>query len=1594
MHDSQANRTIKPALVWLGWDKNSAVLEQYLTDNGPRVLITVGAFVSSGLRQLVGRHQCELLVLAEDAEAPQRAIASRLRDEAFGPQRAQVWRAFEAVHAAKPNGERASAVITETVSETLLGFCVKVVDSLDTIASVHPVEMVVVNEDYMLLSKTVVNWAKARGIPSLHIEHNPLGVVAFGAHRQQNADRMVVSGQLAWDNYVAGGYDPQRLVQTGLPQFDRLFAEQQHRAEHRRLLCESLGVRDDRPIILFGTTWSAPHSATMRQDIYFWSVRAYFNAIKQLGGRFHCVIKDRPATGPESADALGEIAAQLGLAPQDWLYTNADPVSSLMAADMIVAVNSGLLVEAMMAGVPAINVMTDSGAQYGPGLPGHSGVVNVAPDALASNVARLIDDKAWRETQLGYMRQTAASLNAAMDGSAVSRIVQQMQSLKLAAPGQLTIPFDAREQQLLPWKKRYDLSPPASLAELAVLTEQWEKVKATAPVVIEFVAAPWRSRDAVAKAESASQLVSVHVDAAQRWSVATDAAPFSPPSLAAPSAEAWGVMPATVDAVLFGDVFATLQDPWSWLEVIRPLLKADAVICFNVGNARNILLLAELAEGRAPIDAPEQVQAARLYTRKELLRLLAQFDLRLDVVEEVIDPRLAEEAARADASAELQEVGFGRFSMAAVSPAERRELCATGFKVVATVGSNERELFNYRRETPPEEADAYESWLGKHKLPAAEAKLFEQHMASWPAHPKFHIFVYAAGDNDKLLIRTIGSLTTQLYYNSVITILADREAPMGLPLGERFRWQQYSGNPLAALNAVAATSDADWLCWLDAGDQLAEHSFLFIAEAAHRHPAWQVVYTDEDQLSVTGRYAHPQFKPDFNLDLLRAQPYTGALMLLTRAAWQTLGGVDAARGGVEEYDLMLRAYEQFGSAAIGHLHEVLYHRSEEGGHVHTTPTVLIAAAQDALLAHLNRQRIAADISGGYFAGSFRVDYQVVHAPLVSILLPVRDGFADTRRAIESIIEKTAYPRYELLILDNGSTDAATTQYLQGLDSLNSEQIRVYNGVEPQALPALYHALAQAATGEILVMLHPDIAVLDASWLSQLIGHTQRAEIGMVAPRLFDSAGNVRETARVLGLHGEADPAYQHIALDFAGYMGRAHLPQNVSAVSGGCVAIRKDLFFDFDGFNAANFSLNPEIELCLRLAAAGKQSLWTPFINLICDGEAAKRFAGVNPTEAAAMQRGEKDYLLANWLPTIARDPNYNRNLQLEGDAFVMHPAVGLIWDTLPWHPVSRIVALPADQMGCGNYRLIMPVRTAAEQGKIWGRTYNHHFSLTDLERCNLDTLVFQRQSTDEQILILEEYRKFARPLLVYEIDDLITHVPTKSVHKGDIPHDIAARFSKAVRLADRFMVSTEPLAHAYRHLCDDIRVVQNRLENATWAHLISLRNQGTKPRVGWAGGVGHTGDLELIVSVVKELAGEVEWVFFGMCPDAVRPFVAEVHTGVPFSQYPAKLASLNLDLALAPLEINPFNEAKSNLRLLEYGILGWPVICSDVLPYQGEFPVTRLKNRHADWIKAIRDHLSDKTELARRGDALKAYVQRHWMLDDYVDEWVAACTR
>ena len=203
--------------------------------------------------------------------------------------------------------------------------------------------------------------------------------------------------------------------------------------------------------------------------------------------------------------------------------------------------------------------------------------------------------------------------------------------------------------------------------------------------------------------------------------------------------------------------------------------------------------------------------------------------------------------------------------------------------------------------------------------------------------------------------------------------------------------------------------------------------------------------------------------------------------------------------------------------------------------------------------------------------------------------------------------------------------------------------------------------------------------------------------------------------------------------------------------------------------------------------------------------------------------------------------------------------------------------------------------------------------------------------------------------------------------------------------------MTTETLKHHYKKYVPDVWLLPNCLDKQ-WSGLRQAKTARQRLRVGWVGAGQHQGDLEMVTHVVRALAGEVDWIFMGMCTDAIKPYIKEFHDFVAIADYPKKMASLDLDIAIAPIEKNVFNECKSNLRLLEYGAMGWPVVCSDVFPYQYlDPPVFRIANETDAWLEALRKLIDDEPLRLKMGNQLYQWVQSNFLLKDKSQEWMNA---
>jgi len=839
--------------------------------------------------------------------------------------------------------------------------------------------------------------------------------------------------------------------------------------------------------------------------------------------------------------------------------------------------------------------------------------------------------------------------------------------------------------------------------------------------------------------------------------------------------------------------------------------------------------------------------------------------------------------------------------------------------------------------------------------------------------------VLAFGNSSDALGRTLASIAAMGLPASAIRVLGDVAIPAGCEHAEHVRTD--ADGARACLNTCLGDMQADWVQLLAAGDTLSPLFAHLLDEQLALRPELVAVYTDEDRC-IDGQPGTPIFKPDFNLDLLRSYPYAGRALAFHRERCLDLGGFAEDPATLGATDVLFRVVERHGLQAIGHIAEPLLHTAH--GYADWLASPAVAAHSAAVVsAHLHRLGIAHDMQPGGVAGVNRVRYLHDRQPPVSIVIPTRDQLPMLNGLIDSLLAKTSYRNYELLIVDNDSRDPAACAYLDGIERMDNPQLRVLRWPHPFNYSAINNFAAAQARGEYLVLLNNDTAVLHGDWIEALLNHAQRPEVGIVGAKLHYPDGRIQHAGVVLGLRGPADHPFIGEAMDAPGYMHRLQVDQNYTAVTAACLMIRKSVYDEVGGLDERDFKVSyNDVDLCLKVHQAGYLTVWTPHARLMHEGNVSQNKVDKTAREAKQERfKGERRSMYRKWLPLLARDPAYNRNLSLADNGFDLDTARPLAWQPFEQPLLPRMFCVAADAQGCGHYRIRQPFLAMQREGLAEGMIAPTHLTPVPMERFAPSTIVLQRQLTESQIATMQDYRDFSRAFKVYELDDYLPNLPLKSLHRGKLPKDILKSLRKAVALADRFVVSTAPLAEQFADMHADIRVVANRLPVDWWGHLAGQRRKAAKPRVGWAGGSGHRGDLELVTDVVRDLAGEVEWVFFGMCPEKLRPYVHEIHDGVPIGRYPAALAALDLDLALAPLEDNVFNACKSNLRLLEYGACGIPVVCSDIACYRGDLPATRVRNRYKEWVDAIRMHTADLDATARMGDALREAVRRDWML-------------
>lgn len=458
------------------------------------------------------------------------------------------------------------------------------------------------------------------------------------------------------------------------------------------------------------------------------------------------------------------------------------------------------------------------------------------------------------------------------------------------------------------------------------------------------------------------------------------------------------------------------------------------------------------------------------------------------------------------------------------------------------------------------------------------------------------------------------------------------------------------GHICRASNDALAMADGEFIGFLDHDDELTPDALFEVAKALNEHPDAGVVYSDEDKIDESGRRFDPHFKPAWNPDLLRALNYICHFTVIRTDLVKQVGGLRPGFEGAQDHDMVLRCTEQLSRRQIVHIPRVLYHWRAIAGSTAlgaAQKPYALEAGRRAVEEHLSRighpSRVDVTESGHY-----RVQHVLGHTPKVAIIIPTRDKVELLRACIDSIFAKTTYPDYEVVVVDNGSTDQATLDYLRRLQE--QARAKVVDYAAPFNYSAIINHGVRQVSAEVLCLLNNDIEVISPQWLDELVGYAIRPDVGVVGSMLYYPDDTIQHAGVILGIGGVAGHVHGRLHRGSNGYLGRARVAHNLTAVTGACMVLRRQLFDQVEGMDEALPVAFNDIDLCIRIKRSGYYNVWTPHAELY-HHESASRGLEDTPEKRARFAL-EADRMKRKWGDYLLHDPAYNPNLSLDSSHF------------------------------------------------------------------------------------------------------------------------------------------------------------------------------------------------------------------------------------------------------------------------------------------------------------------------------------------------------
>lgn len=578
-----------------------------------------------------------------------------------------------------------------------------------------------------------------------------------------------------------------------------------------------------------------------------------------------------------------------------------------------------------------------------------------------------------------------------------------------------------------------------------------------------------------------------------------------------------------------------------------------------------------------------------------------------------------------------------------------RVLLPTGSKRRRAAGKLYRSLKSFKK---PSTSITYRQWIKR-----CEPLTWIDSSTPFPVQPHISIVVPTYNTPDKYLVPLIASVTSQRYQNWQLcladgsTVEERARAIKDISLQDkRIVYKRLAKNYgiVGNTNEAIKMAEGEFVAFLDHDDSLSPHALAEVVYALGERRDADVFYSDEDKLSEDGKSRLlPFFKPGWSPTLEECVNYMTHFLVVRRSVLRKVGlreGFD----GAQDYDLILRLTEL--TQSIVHIPKVLYHwRMADGSTSGSIDNKKYAdhAGRRALADHIKRQGIMAEVlEMPELPTNYRLRYVVPSKAKVSIIIPFKDKVELLKTAVGSILEKTTYKNYEVILLSNNSVEPETEAYLQSLKG--NAKIKVFYWDHPYNFSALNNFGRKQASGDYLVLLNNDTEVISGDWLEELIGVASQPGAGAVGPLLLYPNDKIQHAGIVLGMNTMAGHVFRHLRDDALTAFGRPYWPRNYLAVTGACLAIKASKYDEAGGLDEHLVMAGNDVALGIRLFEKGYKNVYWPFVRLYHhESVSVGSYSKAPPTDYDRSLTYYRPYL--NW-----QDPYFNVNLD------IMNEQVGL----------------------------------------------------------------------------------------------------------------------------------------------------------------------------------------------------------------------------------------------------------------------------------------------------------------------------------------------